>query len=128
MYAFLSILIVIVCGFIILVVLIQNPKGGGLGATFAGVSNNLMGVQRTTDFLEKATWGFAIALLVLSLMTSFFLPGEGVNDPQSALKNKIDAPVPFEQQQPQSPQSQPQQGPADPGALGEPVEESTPTE
>jgi len=93
MYTLLSVLIVIVCFLIILVVLIQNPKGGGLGASFAGVSNNLMGVQRTTDFLEKATWGFAIALLVLSLATSFFLPGAGANEAQSTLD--LDQPANF---------------------------------
>ena len=57
-----------------LVVLVQNPKGGGLGAGFGGGASNAMGgVQRTTDFLEKATWGLAIALLVLSLFSYVFL-------------------------------------------------------
>lgn len=48
------------------IVLIQNPKGGGLSSNFSS-SSQLMGVQRTGDFLEKATWGLAILLMVISL-------------------------------------------------------------
>ena len=99
MYGFLTVLIIVTCLLIILIVLIQNPKGGGLGASFGGVSNNLMGVKKTTDFLEKATWGFAIALLTLSLMTNFFLPGDTVNNPQSLIKDRIQQPIPLQQQQ-----------------------------
>ena len=74
MYVFITILIVIVCVLLSLVVLVQNPKGGGLGAGFGGGSSNLMGgVQKTTDFLEKATWVLAISLLLLSLVSNAFL-------------------------------------------------------
>ena len=64
-----SILIVIVCVLLILVVLIQNSKGGGLASNFAS-SNQVMGVRKTADFLEKSTWTLAIALLVLSLLST----------------------------------------------------------
>ena len=64
-----SILIVIVCILLILVVLVQNSKGGGLASSFSS-SNQVMGVRKTADFLEKATWGFAIALFVLSLLAT----------------------------------------------------------
>ena len=65
----LSILIVIVCGLLILIVLVQNSKGGGLSSSFAS-NNQIMGVRKTADFLEKTTWGFAIALFVFSLLAS----------------------------------------------------------
>ena len=54
---------------LILVVLVQNSKGGGLSSTFAS-SNQVMGVKKTADFLEKTTWTLAIALLVLCLFAA----------------------------------------------------------
>jgi preprotein translocase subunit SecG len=72
-YIFISVLILIVCVLLILVVLIQNSKGGGLASNFSG-SNQIMGVRKTADFLEKATWTLAVALLVLSLSTIFVIP------------------------------------------------------
>lgn len=73
-----SILIIIVCLLLILVVLVQNSKGGGLASSFAS-SNQVMGVRKTGDFLEKATWTLAIALLVLSLVsTAYNKPAEGI--------------------------------------------------
>lgn len=70
-----SILIILVCLLLILVVLVQNSKGGGLASNFAA-SNQVMGVRKTGDFLEKATWALAISLLVLSLLsTAYNNPG-----------------------------------------------------
>src|SRR5438067_2123494 len=57
-----------------LIVLIQNPKGGGLSATFGGISNQLMGVKQTTDVLEKGTWLFAGIVGVLCLTSAMFIP------------------------------------------------------
>jgi preprotein translocase subunit SecG len=72
MYGVVVVLIVIVAVLLILVVLAQNPKGGGLSSQFGGSgSTQLMGVKKTGDILEKLTWGFAIALLVLSISTNF---------------------------------------------------------
>jgi preprotein translocase subunit SecG len=65
----LSILIIIVCALLILIVLVQNSKGGGLSSSFAA-NNQIMGVRKTADFLEKATWGFALALFIFSLLAS----------------------------------------------------------
>ncbi len=74
MYAFVTILIAIICLLIIAVVLVQNPKGGGLGAGFGGGGGGSVGgVQKTTDFLERATWSLAIALLVLSIMSNLLI-------------------------------------------------------
>ena len=62
-------IIIFVCVLLILVVLAQNPKGGGLSSQFGGSTSQLVGVKRTGDLLEKLTWAFAIALVVLSLGT-----------------------------------------------------------
>lgn len=94
------ILITIACILLTLVVLIQNPKGGGLGASFGGFNNQVMGVQRTNDFLERATWTLAIVLIVFSLMTKFFIPDR---------TGTVTTPAATE-----TPAQQPQQPPASP--------------
>ena len=76
MYLLLTILIIIVCVLLALVVLIQNPKGGGIASNFAS-SNQIMGVKRTSETVEKATWILAISLIVLTLLTNFARPTEG---------------------------------------------------
>jgi len=63
---FLIIISIIVCVLLGLIVLIQNPKGGGLSSNFSS-SSQLLGVQKTGDILEKGTWTLAILLMVLSL-------------------------------------------------------------
>ena len=72
MQIFLTILILIAAILLILIVVIQNSKGGGLAAGF-GESNKYMGVRKTTDFLEKATWTLAGAMVVLSIASSYFI-------------------------------------------------------
>lgn len=64
-----SIIILIVCALLALVVLAQNPKGGGLAAGFTG-AQQIGGVQRTADFLEKGTWTLAGTLMVLCLVSA----------------------------------------------------------
>jgi len=54
------------------IVLIQESKGGGLASGFSS-SNQIMGVRKTTDFLEKATWGLAIAMVILSVVSAGFV-------------------------------------------------------
>lgn len=73
MYILTIVLIFIVCLLLVLVVLVQNSKGGGLASSFSS-SNQIMGVRRTTDFLEKATWWLAGALLALCILASAFIP------------------------------------------------------
>ena len=87
MYYFLSILILVVCVLLGLIVLVQNSKGGGLAANFSA-SSQIMGVRRTNDFLEKATWGLAIALLVLSIAASLSIPHNSTSS-QSAMQEQI---------------------------------------
>jgi preprotein translocase subunit SecG len=62
--------------------LVQNPKGGGLSSSFGGGGggNQIMGAKKTTDFLEKATWTLAIALISLSLLSNFAIPRENFED------------------------------------------------
>ncbi len=70
MYIFLSILIVIAAILLILAVLIQKSKGGGLASDYSQ-GNQYMGYRKTTDFIEKATWSLAIFICVLSICASF---------------------------------------------------------
>lgn len=71
LFLILIILASAVLGFIILV---QNPKGGGLQGNIAGLSNQFMGVKQTTDVLEKGTWIFAVVIALLCLFSAFFIP------------------------------------------------------
>jgi len=56
-----------------LIVLVQNPKGGGLSGSLGGFSNQLMGVKQTTDVLEKGTWIFAGIVAVLCIISPVFI-------------------------------------------------------
>ena len=76
MYTLITILIVAVCIFLTLIVLVQNSKGGGLAANFSA-SNQIMGVRKTADFLEKATWTLAGSLVFLCILAAFVLPSSG---------------------------------------------------
>lgn len=75
-FVLISVLILITCILLVLIVLVQNSKGGGLAANFSS-SNQVMGVRKTTDFLEKATWTLAVVLLVLTLTSTFVIPRSG---------------------------------------------------
>ena len=88
----LVVIAIIVCVFLGLIILVQNPKGGGLTSGFSG-TNNIMGVQRTGDFLEKGTWALAIALLVLSLVINVTMPKGGVvNQDATEIQRQIQKP------------------------------------
>jgi len=93
-----SIIILIVCGLLALVVLAQNPKGGGLASGFTGASQ-IGGVQRTADFLEKSTWTLSGTLMVLCLVSA------GLQDSgSSVVVDDLDGPILQEQQEAQAPQ------------------------
>ncbi|MEM8894578.1 MAG: preprotein translocase subunit SecG [Bacteroidota bacterium] len=86
MYAVLISVIILVAVLLVLVVLAQNSKGGGLSSQFGGAgAGQLMGVKKTTDLLEKLTWGLAITMVVLTLSTNFLLTpqntGPVINSP-----------------------------------------------
>lgn len=103
MSVFIGVLIILVCVFLVLVILIQNPKGGGLSSEF-GSANQIGGVRKTADFLEKSTWGLAIALVALSLAAAGLQEGSTV--PQ--FENQF----PTDQQE-QQPVEQPTEDPAE---------------
>ncbi len=121
MFTLFSILILIAAVLLILVVLVQNSKGGGLASNFAG-SNQVMGVRQTTDFLEKATWYLASAVIVFSILASVTITRTS-NSQDSLLKDQIEnantqnvipttAPQPAEkpvQNQPEQPKTEGEQ-------------------
>ncbi len=72
-----GILVIIASAILGLIVLIQNPKGGGLSSSFGGFGNQLMGVKQTTDVLEKGTWLFAAIVGILCLLSPAFIPKSG---------------------------------------------------
>lgn len=78
-------LIIVVCFVLGLIVLIQNPKGGGLASNVGGFSNQLMGVKQTTDVLEKGTWVTAIIVGLLCLFSAVLIP-KGGSDARNAPK------------------------------------------
>lgn len=84
-----SILIFLVSLLLIGIVLIQNSKGGGLASGFAS-TNQIAGVQRTTDFLEKGTWILAVTLLVLCLVSTAFIGGNTIEAERSQLEGVIE--------------------------------------
>lgn len=94
-----SILIFLVALFLILVIMVQNPKGG-LASNFSS-SNQVMGVRRTADFLEKATWTLGIALVLLSIVSSSFNSSTEVVEVQtdSELREQVEN-IPEQLQQP----------------------------
>lgn len=123
MYLFLTILILAVCVILILIVLVQNSKGGGLASSFSA-SNQFMGVRKTADFLEKATWTLAGSLLILCLVASVSIShGEAAkksaieeqvrnsNDPSSVPNFPTAAPVKSEKDKPAA--AKPTTAPAD---------------
>ena len=91
MYVFISILILITSVFLVLIVLVQNSKGGGLASGFAS-SNQVLGVRKTTDFLEKATWTAAVIVMVLCIGITGTIQRGQVSSGSEILDN-VSAPV-----------------------------------
>jgi len=87
------ILIIIASVVLALIVLVQNPKGGGLAGNIGGISTQFMGVKQTNDVLEKGTWIFAALIGVLCIISTVFIPGSRPQRQQA----------PQQQQQPQTP-------------------------
>ncbi len=83
MITLLTILIALVCVMLTIVVLSQNPKGGGLDPTFAGSgANQIFGAAKSADFIEKLTWYLAAALFALCIATAIITgsstPADGI--------------------------------------------------
>ncbi len=75
---FMTVLIALVAILLMGAVLIQNPKGGGVDSTFGGTqANQMFGAAKSADFIEKLTWGLAITLFVLCIITALMVGGPG---------------------------------------------------
>lgn len=91
------VLIVLASAILCLLVLVQNPKGGGLAGNIAGFNNQFMGVKQTTDVLEKGTWIFAAIIGVLCLASSFFIGGNKKKDNNTLDKINTNTTTPTQQ-------------------------------
>lgn len=108
-----SVLIILVCLLLVLVILVQNSKGGGIQSQF-GAATQIMGVKRGTEFIEKATWGLAIVLILLSIVMT---PKSSLTESTDGKSGSISktkaatavAPVQAPAQQPAAPAAQPAQ-------------------
>lgn len=87
MFTLITVLVIIVCVLLLLIVLVQNPKGG-LDSAFS-TNNQVMGVRKTADFLEKATWTLGIALVVLSIASAAVNPARTSSDEETTTQSKI---------------------------------------
>src|SRR5574339_618496 len=124
MYIALTVLIILVCVLLVLAVLIQNPKGGGLAVGFSA-SNQVMGVRKTTDFLEKFTWGLLISLIAFCLLGTIILPSTNQSGTQSILQEKAESAGTLPAPPPVAPPQSPEQGqPA--GQQPQPVQQNPP--
>lgn len=110
MYWVLIGIIVLLAVLLVAVILLQNPKGGLASGVAA---SQLMGVKRTTDLLERLTWGFAIAIMVLTVGTAFVAPTPGQGDDAVNIRRSRTAPVQTAPAPVQQPAPAPQ--PADSG-------------
>jgi preprotein translocase subunit SecG len=86
-YIFISVLILIACVLQIIIVLVQNSKGGGLAANFTSAGQS-MGIRKTADFLEKSTWTLAAAILILCVVATATIPRGSVSE-RSRIENQI---------------------------------------
>src|SRR5580658_9243206 len=93
---FFVILIVLACVILGGIILIQNPKGGGLAGNVGGFSNQLMGVKQTTDALEKGTWVMAVVVGLLCLFSAIFIP-KTISGTNSRVIEKVNANAPQQQ-------------------------------
>ncbi len=77
----LTVLIAINCVLLMAIVLIQNPKGGGIDSSLGGVAaNQMFGAAKSTDFVEKITWGLAASLFILCIVTAMLVSGSSSGD------------------------------------------------
>lgn len=84
--------ITIVCFLLILAIMVQNPKGGGLSSSFGG-TQQIGGVQKTTDFLDKSTWYLGIALIVLIFLSTISFENGGVNGSKIVNESELTVPT-----------------------------------
>ena len=88
------IIIIIVCVALGLLILVQNPKGGGLSGTFGGINSQFMGVKQTNDVLEKGTWLFAGLIGALCINSVLFFKGSTATNTNMLNNINTNAPAP----------------------------------
>ncbi|HER39904.1 MAG TPA: preprotein translocase subunit SecG [Salinimicrobium catena] len=92
-------LIIIVAFLLVVVIMVQNPKGGGLSSAFGGGANQIGGVQKTSDFLDKSTWTLATLLLVLILLSNVtIMDSDGLGESkimngETEVESNVPAPI-----------------------------------
>ncbi|NJL13920.1 MAG: preprotein translocase subunit SecG [Microscillaceae bacterium] len=108
LYTIIISVVVLVSILLILVVLVQDPKTGGVSSQFGGAgANQVMGTKKTTDLIEKITWSFAGVILVLSLLTNVFIDKTNAGglpsspNVERAQEKRTTAPAPVPNQNPQ---------------------------
>ncbi len=111
-FAILVILSSVILGFIVLV---QNPKGGGLSGSFGGVGTQIIGVKQTTDILEKGTWIFSAIVAILCITSPMFIPNKSAAN-EKKMYEKVSPPSKQQTTPPvNSPAPPPAQRPDSPG-------------
>ncbi|MFN8166249.1 MAG: preprotein translocase subunit SecG [Bacteroidia bacterium] len=108
MYTAITVIIILTCVLLVLVVLAQNPKGGGISSGIIG-SNQLMGVKKTTEFIEKLTWILVFTLIILCMVAGMALPSKEDRNSGSSLQEQLDKMPAAPAGQKQLPQQQPAQ-------------------
>lgn len=112
-FILLMVLVMIASILLVIIVMAQNPKGGGLSSTFGGASPAQFGVQRTNDFMEKATWTLGAVIIVLILI-SVVITGKPTTAAPAQQPVKKEAPAPTKQSAPAATTTAPAQVPAAP--------------
>lgn len=109
------ILLIVVSAVLGLIVLVQNPKGGGLAGNVGGFSNQLMGVKQTTDVLEKGTWIFGGLIALLCVLSVFFISNSATANASDRGVDATKATAPAQQAAPvTTPAATPAPAPATP--------------
>lgn len=88
-------LILIVAVLLIIAVLMQNSKGGLGSMGGSSAANQLIGVKKASDFLEKSTWVFIILILGLSVLANSLLKSDSAETENTPIGTEIEAPVNF---------------------------------
>ncbi|MBC8048497.1 MAG: preprotein translocase subunit SecG [Fimbriimonadaceae bacterium] len=116
MFTFIIIIALVICVILGFFILIQNPKGGGIGGSFGGAANQLFGYSKSSDGIEKFTWYLVIAVFVLCLTSAAFKPSQ-----TEQVNNQL---LPESQAPAMTTPALPEEGAGTDGA-GTPVEENT---
>ena len=88
LYTIVTVVILLVCALLVLFVLVQNAKGGGLVSSLGGASN-VVGVRESANILEKGTWTLAVVLMLLSFFAVAALPHQDPGSAESRIQQQV---------------------------------------